>query len=189
MAIDLPAKPWAEGDEFTHPTSGNVYVYDGKGRWVLQSSRSDQWVNSDGDTMSGLLVLSGDPAADLGAATKQYVDGLAGEQSTALRHIIANLGYLSWDFELQDSAGNPEPTPPTDPDQITYTSQSNPLLGVRVVITRAGGLVVSQQILYSVDGGANWLPAGNATNPNATLTFVYSTQVGYEDSIIGGTWT
>lgn len=27
-----------------------------------------------GDTMTGLLVLSGDPSADLGAATKQYAD-------------------------------------------------------------------------------------------------------------------
>ncbi|MCM2282057.1 MAG: hypothetical protein NDI61_09445, partial [Bdellovibrionaceae bacterium] len=31
-------------------------------------------VNKAGDTMTGLLVLSADPAANLGAATKQYVD-------------------------------------------------------------------------------------------------------------------
>jgi len=31
-------------------------------------------VSKAGDTMTGLLVLSADPAADLGAATKQYVD-------------------------------------------------------------------------------------------------------------------
>jgi hypothetical protein len=31
-------------------------------------------VNKAGDTMTGLLVLSGDPTANLGAATKQYVD-------------------------------------------------------------------------------------------------------------------
>src|SRR5262249_12277475 len=34
-------------------------------------------VNAAGDTMSGLLVLSGDPTAALGAATKQYVDAHA----------------------------------------------------------------------------------------------------------------
>ena len=35
-------------------------------------------VNRAGDTMSGLLVLSGDPGAALGAATKQYVDNISG---------------------------------------------------------------------------------------------------------------
>lgn len=34
-------------------------------------------VNKGGDTMTGLLVLSGDPVANLGAATKQYVDSVA----------------------------------------------------------------------------------------------------------------
>lgn len=42
-----------------------------------------------GDTMSGLLVLSGDPSANLGAATKQYVDGavtsLASLTATAIQ--------------------------------------------------------------------------------------------------------
>jgi len=33
-------------------------------------------VDKTGDTMTGLLVLSGDPTADLGAATKQYVDAV-----------------------------------------------------------------------------------------------------------------
>lgn len=33
-------------------------------------------VNRAGDTMTGLLILSGDPAVALGAATKQYVDSL-----------------------------------------------------------------------------------------------------------------
>ena len=35
-------------------------------------------VNRSGDTMSGLLVLSGDPGTALGAATKQYVDNISG---------------------------------------------------------------------------------------------------------------
>ena len=34
-------------------------------------------VNNAGDTMAGLLVLSADPTAALGAATKQYVDNMA----------------------------------------------------------------------------------------------------------------
>lgn len=40
-------------------------------------------VNKAGDTMTGLLVLSADPATALGAATKQYVDtGLATKQTS-----------------------------------------------------------------------------------------------------------
>ena len=34
-------------------------------------------VNKNGDTMTGLLVLSGDPVAALGAVTKQYADNIA----------------------------------------------------------------------------------------------------------------
>ena len=36
----------------------------------------DAKVAKAGDTMTGLLILSGDPVADLGAATKQYVDAI-----------------------------------------------------------------------------------------------------------------
>lgn len=39
-------------------------------------------VRSDGDTMSGLLVLSADPTAALGAATKQYTDSVATTSSS-----------------------------------------------------------------------------------------------------------
>ena len=36
----------------------------------------DIYVNEAGDTMSGFLILSGDPTDPLGAVTKQYVDGM-----------------------------------------------------------------------------------------------------------------
>lgn len=41
--------------------------------WV-NLTPSGGFVSKSGDTMTGLLVLSGDPTAALGAATKQYVD-------------------------------------------------------------------------------------------------------------------
>lgn len=37
----------------------------------------DIWVEKAGDTMTGLLTLSGDPTASLHAVTKQYADGIA----------------------------------------------------------------------------------------------------------------
>lgn len=41
---------------------------------ITTAAPSGTYVQRAGDTMSGLLILSGDPAANLGAATKQYVD-------------------------------------------------------------------------------------------------------------------
>jgi hypothetical protein len=57
----------------------------------------DGYVNSGGDTMTGNLILVGDPTADLGAVTKQYVDdnfqlrisGVCAEGS-AIRGIMAD---------------------------------------------------------------------------------------------------
>ena len=45
-----------------------------------------------GDTMTGLLILSGDPSADLGAATKQYVDGINSTLTTSLNGKLATAG-------------------------------------------------------------------------------------------------
>lgn len=187
MIIEFPVSP-GPGDEYVSP-AGITYVYDAKGRWLIVYSASDQWIDRTGDTMTGDLTLASDPTSALHATSKQYVDSLAGPTSTAMRHIIANQGFLSWDFELQDSAGNPDPVPPTEPDQITYINQADTNMGVRLELVRVGGNIVSQQIFYTTDGGTNWLPAGNATDPNAKLTFAYSSQPGYTNVIIGGTWT
>lgn len=44
------------------------------GAWFADIASDTTKVNKAGDTMTGLLVLSADPGAALGAATKQYVD-------------------------------------------------------------------------------------------------------------------
>jgi len=63
-----------------------------------------------GSTMSGLLILSGDPAVPLGAATKQYVDSIVAtktiEQNSVpvtQRNILNFVG--SW-FTISDNVGN-----------------------------------------------------------------------------------
>ncbi len=64
------------------PTAGQVLRHDGT-NWVssylsgadVLGSLGFTPVNRSGDTMTGLLNLSNDPSANLGAATKQYVDG------------------------------------------------------------------------------------------------------------------
>lgn len=45
-----------------------------------------------GGTMTGLLVLSGDPATALGAATKQYVDGINSTLSTSISGKLSTSG-------------------------------------------------------------------------------------------------
>jgi len=52
----------------------NTTFLRGDGSW--HSVLSYTPVNIAGDTMSGPLILSGDPVTDLGAATKQYVDNI-----------------------------------------------------------------------------------------------------------------
>jgi len=53
-------------------SSADWTIFNGK-----QASLGYTPVNRAGDTMSGSLILNGDPSAPLGAATKQYVDNLA----------------------------------------------------------------------------------------------------------------
>lgn len=45
-----------------------------------------------GDTMTGPLILSGDPAAALGAATKQYVDAINSSLSTSISGKLSTTG-------------------------------------------------------------------------------------------------
>jgi len=56
-------------------------------------------VNRAGDTMSGLLVLSGDPGAALGAATKQYVDNISGNVVFNSPVYTATTGNLTADYD------------------------------------------------------------------------------------------
>lgn len=72
---ELPSSP-TEGELFYAnglgaPTEG-LYLFDGL-TWAFISNLYTP-VNKAGDTMTGLLILSGDPTNALGAATKQYVD-------------------------------------------------------------------------------------------------------------------
>ena len=52
----------------------------------------DAKVAKAGDTMTGLLVLSGDPSAALGAATKQYVDAINSSLSSSISGKLALTG-------------------------------------------------------------------------------------------------
>ena len=63
--------------KFTTDTYGRVTATSSVIASDITTSLGFTPVNKAGDTMSGLLVLSADPTAALGAATKQYVDNIA----------------------------------------------------------------------------------------------------------------
>ena len=69
MAVNFPQNP-SEGDTFTSGNSTFVFT---NGKWVSASS-PNSLVSKSGDTMTGLLTLSGDPVSDDQAASKSYVD-------------------------------------------------------------------------------------------------------------------
>jgi len=63
----------------------------------------DAKVAKAGDTMTGLLVLSGDPVADLGAVTKQYVDAIEDTLTTSISGKLSTSGgTLTGSLTLDD---------------------------------------------------------------------------------------
>jgi hypothetical protein len=56
-----------------NPSAKATLTWDNGVKWELAPTPIE-FVQKAGDTMTGLLVLSGDPTVNLGAATKQYAD-------------------------------------------------------------------------------------------------------------------
>lgn len=71
--------------------------------WIKFNSKQAELgyvpVNRSGDTMSGLLVLSGDPGTALGAATKQYVDNISGNVVFNSPVYTATTGNLTANYD------------------------------------------------------------------------------------------
>lgn len=66
-------------DLLVRASDSRLYRISGQASAVAATSSSPAgvFVLKTGDTMTGLLILSGDPSATLGAATKQYTDATA----------------------------------------------------------------------------------------------------------------
>jgi len=58
----------------TSPTTKSWLIWDNTDSRIEWEPYAITFVNKTGDTMTGPLILSGDPTTALGAATKQYVD-------------------------------------------------------------------------------------------------------------------
>ncbi len=116
-------------------TSGNFLRYNGSS-WTNNSLANADIttglgyapLNKAGDNMTGLLVLSADPSANLGSATKQYVDASA---TTAAANYIRKDGTVA--FAGPQSMGSFKLTTVADPtlaqDAATKNYADNQFLG------------------------------------------------------------
>src|SRR5207237_104382 len=76
-ATETPVSPAvAGGNNVQTSLQGLKALVDTKPDVGYMSNQDALRVSKSGDTMTGLLLLSADPTALLGAATKQYVDAL-----------------------------------------------------------------------------------------------------------------
>ena len=71
------------GDLYFNTVGNELRIYDGSA-WLAGVTSSGGLVLKAGDTMTGPLILSGDPSTALGAATKQYVDAIPNPVAMAL---------------------------------------------------------------------------------------------------------
>lgn len=78
---------------------------------ALRAKLDDWFLLLAGGTMTGALVLSGDPAVALGAATKQYVDAASGSVVRVYRatsnQAVASVtdAMVQWNAETRDADG------------------------------------------------------------------------------------
>lgn len=139
------------GDLWLDTSSGTqLRVWDGS----LWNSVADNYVLKSGDTMTGLLTLSGDPTSALHATTKQYVDnnfiGVAGGTMTGLLTLsgdpITNLQAATKQYV----------------DSVTSTAALNDLTDVIITSPTA-----NQVLVYTPGSPGQWV---NQTAPYVPLS-------------------
>jgi len=120
-------------------------------------SLDDRFVNKTGDTMTGLLILSGAPVVDLGAATKKYVDDAVATVDT-LAEVLA-IGNTTGGTDIAVSAA----------DDITFTDTSKIIMGTGAdasIYYDGTNLVVNPQVVGS---GTFNISAGGIQLASSTL--------------------
>lgn len=120
-------------------------------------------VQKAGSTMTGLLILSGDPATALGAATKQYVDNLAAglDPKASVRCAsTANLGL--------SGLGAIDGVTPIVGDRILVKDQTSaPANGIYVAASGAWTRATDMDAWTEVPGANVWVEQGTANGDTA----------------------
>jgi hypothetical protein len=165
-SLTLPSAQGGAGTALENDGSGNF-------SWV-------SYVKKAGDTMTGLLVLSADPSANLGASTKQYVDSAV---STAGGAYIKKDGTVAF-TGAQSLGGNGL----TNVGSVSLKGSTSGTLGMSTPAT-----VTSYSVVWpSAQGGANtylkndgsggltWSTAGSGsvTSVDVTLPSIFSVSGG-----------
>lgn len=122
VLAETPASTLGNWKELLTPTDAVLSVDGLTGAVDLSTS----YVSLSGDTMSGPLILSTDPTTSLGAATKQYVDAVAGSATAAASSATAaassaTAAAASYD-SFDDRYLGAKSTPPT------VDNDGNPLI-------------------------------------------------------------
>lgn len=134
-------------------------------------------VNKAGDTMTGPLVLSADPSATLGAATKGYVDGLTSNLQTQVNaKAPSDAPTFTGVSKFPDgSAAAPSITFSSDTDTGLYRSGTNVLDLVTGGATR--WRVDASGFLRNVSNTQPSFCATRSTNLTSGTTVIFDTEV------------
>lgn len=123
-----------------------------------QNSVDNIYVKLTGDTMTGPLVLDADPATDLEAATKQYVDNIESETSFKTPCLCATTANLSADYD--NGALGVGATLTNNGAQAAFSVDGiTPAVGERVLVKNQG--TATQNGIYEVtdvgSGATDWV--------------------------------
>jgi hypothetical protein len=155
-------------------------------------------VDRAGDTMTGLLTLSADPANALDAATKQYVDTTrapldaqyivaAPNALLTAERVLTNTPTVTWDFstpgQVKATSGNVNSSGSPLVGQLAQWTSATMIQGVSVTaagaqplsadLTSIAAQAATNQFFYRASAG-NWAPVTIGAN----LSFVSGTLVG-----------
>jgi hypothetical protein len=120
-----------------NPSVPSTLTWDNGVKWE-PSPTPIQFVQKSGDTMTGLLILSGDPSAALGATTKQYTDNQTATKVSKSGDTMTGLLVLSAD-----------PSAPLGAATKQYVDSADALKLNKAGDTMTGPLIVNNTISSS----------------------------------------
>jgi hypothetical protein len=200
---DNPPTLPPDGSMWWDSDNGLLYIRynDGAGpsQWVQAVATpaidSSVFVNKAGDTMGGLLKLSGNPVAALDAAPKQYVEAFNGSSNFAAGMsngaIVATATAGALTIALKTAAR----ADPSVADPVYFYFHSNDGGFVRVAVTAPLSLVIpATKTLGFTNGiaGRVWITAHNNANTSVVLGVIKCSDVnGYirpQETLMYGTY-
>jgi len=160
MGINFPASP-AINDLYPTPAVPGVpqYKWDGTA-WAATVQDPLQYVKRSGDTMAGLLKLSGNPVAGLDAAPRQYVDSSSFSAGMSNGVIVTSAAAGALTVAVKTVAG----ADPSVADPVYFYFHNNIGGFLRLAATAPLSLVIGASKLVGFTSGTAgrlWVTAHN----------------------------